>query len=218
MFAEAKESYIALTAHFIDAKDWTLHCLNLACDPFPGHHTAPRVAAKVLDVCREVGIRPENITCAVMDNESTNNAVGDRLPFEWNGCVDHLIETVTKKVNTIPGVKVVLKKARKMSKFYAKSAVSREVLKEVQLANGVIYPVFPIRDMPCRWWSSETMIARTRELKLFFTILKQQKRYPAKAPYLTDQDYELLDVLHLLLNPFMKVKFSVICLLHARML
>lgn len=90
----ANESYIALTAHFID-KDWKLNSLNLSCDPFPGSHKAQDVAMKIVEVHEKNGIPRENISACVMDNEPTNNLAGDFMPYEWIGCIDHLIELTT---------------------------------------------------------------------------------------------------------------------------
>ena len=50
----ANESYISLTAHFID-ENWKLTELDLCCDPLPGSHVAPVIAAKVQELHLKFG-------------------------------------------------------------------------------------------------------------------------------------------------------------------
>ena len=87
----ANEAYIALTVHFIN----DIVSLTAACKPFPGQHTAPLMAGKILEMITDIGLHHSDVVCCVMDNEPTANAAGDHMPFPWMGCIDHLIELVT---------------------------------------------------------------------------------------------------------------------------
>lgn len=78
------ESYLGVTAHYID-KEWKLQSLPLACEPFPGHHKADDIAAKVNTVLESFQMPFSKVSGICMDNEPTANAVSDRVSYPWIG-------------------------------------------------------------------------------------------------------------------------------------
>lgn len=189
--AEGKKSYLGLTAHYITC-DWRLVCLNLACDHFPGSHTATLVATKIKHTYESVGINENNVLACVMDNEATNNAAGNLMSCGWIGCADHLIETITKRAFEAPGVNNAVKIARKVASFLNKSTQAGDALMAIQRAlTKQKEALLSKLDVVTRWWSTDTMIERLLKLKPYLQTLHTNNIYPRKAAVLQK---ELADV------------------------
>jgi len=77
-------------------------------------HIATIIAAKVEELHLKFGIPNERVICCVTDNEPTNNRAADFMPYDWVGCVDHLIELTTGIAFDGPGVKGIMAKCRKI--------------------------------------------------------------------------------------------------------
>ena len=73
----------------------------MECDLFPGHHRAQNMSSKVNQLLIKNNIEPCNIVCWVTDCEPSNNAAAGHVPFEWNGCFDHLLQLITKQNNEL---------------------------------------------------------------------------------------------------------------------
>jgi hypothetical protein len=99
----ADEGYCALTVHFIN-EEWELESLAVNCKPFPGTHTATDMKDKLYEMLRDIGINNDKVVACVTDNEPTMNLFADMLDFPWHGCIDHLIQLLTKVVFDGEGV------------------------------------------------------------------------------------------------------------------
>ena len=101
-----------------------------------------------------------------MDNEPTNNLVGDNMEYQWIGCIDHLIELVTSVVFDGKDTKVLMNKIRRVVQHFSSSNQAAYRLKALQtLHYPNKTPLQLIQDVITRWWSTYSMCDRLYELK-----------------------------------------------------
>jgi hypothetical protein len=139
--------------------------------------------------------------CAVTDNEPTMNAAADLLPFDWHGCVDHLIELTTGIAFDGQGVKDMMTKIRSLVGQFNSSNINCEKLDKAQhLLNPNGNAVGVIQDVATRWWSTYNMLHRLLRLRQALQILdvkKDIKHYP------TNEEWDLVEIVCLVQGPFM---------------
>ena len=92
--SNANETYYSLCVHFI-TEDWVLQELNLDIQKITGHTTAPDVDVHVNELLERNHLDKGKLCCLVTDNEPTMNRFGQDCDYEWQGCIDHLIEICT---------------------------------------------------------------------------------------------------------------------------
>ena len=130
----AKQSYIALTAHFIN-DDWELESICLDCCNFTGTHTAVDYKRKVEEMLDNCDCKWANVLAVVTDNEPTMNKFGDLIEeTEWLGCFDHIIQLITKPVFDGPGVADLMSKVRDLCGAFNSSTQLMDRLKNIQLS------------------------------------------------------------------------------------
>jgi len=199
----ANESYISLTAHFID-ENWKLTELDLCCDPFPGSHIAPVIAAKVQELHLKFGITDEQVVCCVTDNEPTNNAAADSMSYEWIGCVDHLVELTTGIAFNGIGTSDVMSKCRKLVGHFTSSSQAQEALERIQLATHQ-EPLKVVQDVATRWWSTHSMVHRLLKLESDICQMAIKNKRVADLN-LSVTEWAEVKVLDALLEPFMGIQ------------
>ncbi len=196
------DAYISLTCHYIH--NWKLCSINLACDPFPGSHTADLIAKKVLEVSGRNGIVEADICCLVTDNEPTMNAVGNLVSFEWHGCLDHLIELVTGVVFASKGVGDIMSQARTLVGFFQSSTQATETLCELQKIINPGQPALRVEsDVVTRWWSTYTMLERLVVLRPHIETFHVSKKL---KPFLDDDAWLICTYMVKALAPFMEIQ------------
>lgn len=194
---------MALTAHLIDTH-WEKHNFNLACSHFPGTHTAPDVVRKITEILADYGIPHESITAMVMDNEPTSNAAGDLMPYDWLGCLAHLLELTVGAAFNAPHVVGAVDRLRAQVGWFNHSSQGEAALKNMQKAlNPTERPLGVVQDVKTRWWTLEASAGRHVKLKAAIVALQSTGQF--KFPPLLEQDWDILQVLLLVLRPIMKV-------------
>ena len=174
------------------------------CEAFPGTHTANDVAAKTIQMIRKFGVEEKNVACCVTDNEPTMNAAADLMPFQWMGCIDHLIELVTGIAFDGPGVQCTMKNARTLVGYFTSSSQHlAQLLDEQRIISPNKDPLKPIQDIETRWWSTYSMVSRLLELKDAIMALKGARKINQN---LGEVDWEILELVKIILEPFMKIQ------------
>jgi zinc finger BED domain-containing protein 1 (E3 SUMO-protein ligase ZBED1) len=196
----ANESFIALTAHYID--NWELYSLVVECDPFPGTHKVENLVVKVDSMMVACNIMKENVVAAVTDTEPTMTAFGRQIGYPWLGCFDHILELITGIPFESEGAKAVLKIAREVVGQFSSSTQATEKLLHIQpIVQPTTTPVTVMQDVATRWWSTWLMIQRLLHLKPSINSLRISNSIRI-AP--SGSDWELLEILEALLRPFME--------------
>jgi hypothetical protein len=199
----ANKPYISLTAHFINS-NWELNSVVLACELFRGRHVAEQMAGKIHEMLRNFNIDFNNISCCVTDNEPTMNAMADHIAFGWMGCFDHLLELITGVTFEADGIRDVLKRCRQVvGHFSGSSQALASLLKMQQSLDEECNAVSPDADVKTRWWSTYIMLVKMLRLRNAVQALVVAAKVPR---YLTDLDWDVMQVLTLILKPFMTVQ------------
>jgi hypothetical protein len=98
-------TYITCTCHFIHPKTWMLYHFPLGLFLKEGTSHAEDVVRHVEHIWTDYDIEYCNITCIVTDTEATmvkaaiifiTNAQERYQQLSWHGCIDHLLNLITK--------------------------------------------------------------------------------------------------------------------------
>jgi hypothetical protein len=98
-------TYITCTCHFIHPKTWMLYHFSLGLFLKEGTSHAEDVVRYVEHIWTDYDIEYCNITCIVTDTEATmvkaarifiTNAQERYQQLSWHGCIDHLLNLITK--------------------------------------------------------------------------------------------------------------------------
>lgn len=96
----ATESYIALSAHFIDAS-FTLHSRCLAVQQYGGSHTGERIAACLAQLTRRFKLEDRIVACAT-DNATNMISGVEQLGMEHIPCAAHSLHlAVTQSMKSV---------------------------------------------------------------------------------------------------------------------
>lgn len=164
------EAYLGTTLHYI-TEECSMESISLACDPFPGHHRAVHLAAKVMELLESYDLPESKIVAITMDNEPTCSSTANHLPFPWVGCIAHRINLVC---NTVWQDQECLyypigKKVSKIIGSIKHSDVLTHKLKLLQQKSGIekraSLSVFQY--VEARWWSYHSALERLLKLKPF---------------------------------------------------
>lgn len=193
------ESYLGVTAHYID-KEWKLQSLSLSCEPFPGHHTADDIAAKVNKILESFEIPLSKISGICMDNEPTANAVSDRVSYPWIGCICHLINIVCNAAFNKGESSKVIKRMTKLIETFHKSDIYTHQLKLKQMNRGVPENKTLRVKQYCetRWWSYYDSVYRMLQLKTDIQAIVLEESI---SHGLSDVDWEILEYIQIALQP-----------------
>jgi hypothetical protein len=199
--SDANESYCSLTAHWI-TPTWQLKSACLNCTIFPGEHKKQDLLNKILAMTTEFELPHSKISCLLGDNEPTNNAMADNLPFQWNGCFNHLLELVTSSIIKEDTISDLLANCRALVGEIKKSPKAEEELRtyQVQLLNIPKEKTLTvIQDVATRWWSTWSMLDRLCDLKRYIQLHSLKH-------HLSEQCWGKVDQIRKILEPFMKVQ------------
>jgi hypothetical protein len=116
---------------------------------------------------------------------------------KWLGCIDHLLQLVTKKAfSDLPQSEETLKACRNLANFFNASSQATQKLLGKQVEGKAVKP---IQDVTTRWWSTYSMCDRLLRLKIYLALLENEGDL---ACNLTDLQWLIVTDLHTLLKPF----------------
>jgi hypothetical protein len=199
--SDCNESYAAFVAHWVN-DDFELQSTCLNCSHFPGSHTADLVAKKIIESVEKYDIYPSKVACIVTDNEATMNCMANQLPYNWMGCFDHLLETITGVM--FNSDKQIMTNARALISHFNHSSQAEGKLKALQSS---LYPdqqpITLIQDVSTRWWSTWLMCERLIKLETCLDTLHRVGDIPLK---LSDAEWSHLKHVIKILGSFTVVE------------
>ena len=203
----ANVGYVTCTAHFIDQANWKLHSIVMGLFEKNGGSTADDVVEYCENQLTLFDLSYCEAIAVVTDTEATMIAAG-RLFVErslqeggktkWLGCIDHLLQLVTKKAfSDLPMSEGTLKACRNLVNFFNSSSQATKKLLGKQVEGRAVKP---IQDVTTRWWSTYTMCDRLLRLKIYLSLLENEGDLTCN---LTESQWLIVHDLHILLKPFM---------------
>jgi hypothetical protein len=212
--SDANESYIAVTAHYIDEK-WKYHRVVLGCNHYEGaNHSGATTMTLLRDIWREYELDDrDNIVAVVTDTASNMNSMGQLLHCPHNYCCNHLIERTTKLAFTdeyMPLDTDVIGPAKALVNYIHGNEAATHLLLQAQVNHFALIgerKKKPLRvkvDVSTRWWSTFATIERLLVLKPQLEYLFQtnpDNKFPVNLQ-LTEAQWNRLGALKKLLEPF----------------
>jgi hypothetical protein len=203
----ANVGYVTCTAHFIDTASWKVHSIVMGLYEKNGGSTADDVVDYCENQLKLFDLSYREAVAVVTDTEATMIAAGRLLvqrsleeggTTKWLGCIDHLLQLVTKKAfSDLPMSEGTLKACRNLVNFFNSSSQATKKLLGKQVEGRAVKV---IQDVTTRWWSTYSMCDRLLRLKIYLSLLENEGDLPCN---LTDSQWLIVRDLHLLLKPFM---------------
>lgn len=188
------QSYLSLTCHFIDQKNFC--SIDIGAFDLNDPHTAENLKSKLVTVTQEWGIKAENIVVVVSDNaKNITKAVKDAFGRSKHfGCVAHSLNLVVDNViDQNKNIDEVIQKVKKIVSHFKHSQNDNDSLKshtDLKL----------IQSCETRWNSVFYMLERCLKLIDFITpILLNNVKAPEN---LTAQDKQIMEEFVNILRPF----------------
>ena len=171
--------------------------------PFPAAHSGRNISLGLDAMLEELGLVGEQWELFAVNDNAANVKLGIKLSMHLNQylCNIHTIELAVKDTfNTVPGVKVLLKKTRALAKFVKKSptAAEKELKKESEKEQ---VPYRKLANPPnTRWCGKLGNLASVQYLKKpLVNLMSRNEKWHKYS--LTPGQWNLLDVAVKLLEP-----------------
>ena len=199
--SSANVAYCSLTLHYINAK-WELISLALDCTSFPGTHDGIRVAAKLAEMLEQYHILPQNVMACVTDTAANMVRAARFMPYDWHGCLAHMLELVSGLAFEGEGVKEILARGRSLVGSIKGSSQAKEALQRA-LAFFKLPNLNVLQDVTTRWWSTYLMIARLLALR---KALDHMHSEGILLVGFTAAEWVILAHIAVVLEPFMAIQ------------
>lgn len=190
-------SYVAFTAHFLDA-NFQLRSVLLECSASDLPHTSANLSSELNRVVHEWGIE-DKIILAVSDNASNVQKALKELGWEHLGCIAHTINLIVKDGLKHQVIQTIIEKVRTIVKHFRRSNKANEKLVKYQQNLGKA-PLKLLLEVATRWNSCFYMLQRCVELeeamKSTLAIIDRD------LPILTATEWTIIKELCLILKPF----------------
>ncbi|XP_065054160.1 E3 SUMO-protein ligase ZBED1-like [Rhopilema esculentum] len=159
----ATESYITVTAHFIDT-NWEMQTFVVDTSEMDERHSAENLAIRLEMVKMEWSLEGKIRVC-VRDNAANQVAAG-RLCEDWEDfpCFAHTLQLAVKEGFAIEEVNLLIKAASKIVKYFKKSASATTALDAAQIKLKVEQHRL-IQSCKTRWNSVYEMFQRLESQK-----------------------------------------------------
>jgi len=122
----------------------------------------------------------------------------ESIKVDWHGCIDHLLNLVTK-IAFKDSVESdgAMNAARELVGFFSSSSQAEEILLSKQMPGSAVKC---IQDVTTRWWSTYSMCERLLRLRPYLLLMEAEG---VLTKNLTDQQWLIVKDTTALLEPFM---------------
>lgn len=196
----ANDSYLALTAHFIN-DDFEQESVLLDCILMEGSHTSVALATKIKQITDEYDLT-NKVLLVVSDNAANIvGAVVNELKWKHLGCYAHGINLIVQEA--LRKVHDLQEKARNIVTFFKRSSLATGKLMKFQRDSGITDPKKLVQDVITRWNSTYLMFQR---LVLLQDAVKISLALSDKDGInLTPEEWKMSEELTKVLKPFYDV-------------
>ena len=195
--SRAVDSYLSITAHFIDDK-FKRRLAVLDTFPMCERHTAQNLLSKILSILETWEIDKKKISCFVRDNAANITAAIRDGGFANIGCVDHTLQLAINDSLKVDAVADLIKTVKTVVGHFHRSSASRQLLSNIQVQLQV--PEHQLsQECSTRWNSTFYMLERFHEQRRAITTVLPETTCTAE---LTISQWTLVGQLVTLLRPF----------------
>ena len=205
----ANDSYITITAHFVD-ENWDLQERLLLTRAVQGSHNADHVADMLTECEAEWDLQDKNPT-VVTDNARNMVNAANQLDWDHVGCFAHTLNLSVCRAYKVDAMSRILARARKLVGHFRRSPGAAQVLKEKQELLGLPIKKL-IQDVPTRWNSAHDMLARLLEQQAAVCATVLDPRLPRDVRHhtLSTDEVVIAEAAVELLEPF-KTTTTLMC-------
>jgi hypothetical protein len=101
-----------------------------------------------------------------------SNARQEGTELSWHGCIDHLLNLVTKVAfKDFAESEGAMNKARELVGHFSSSSQAEEILLSKQIPGSAVKC---IQDVTTHWWSTHSMCERLICLRLYFSLMEAE--------------------------------------------
>lgn len=193
----ANQSYIAVTAHFID-KNTEIQSVLLGCINFDERHTSANLLAFLKQIIQDWQLS-NKVTCIVSDNAF--NIVAAIRQGEWRtvSCFAHSLNLVVQ--DGIKSISDIVNKIKRIVEFFKKSSTAQSKLEDMQKQMGL--PVLKLKqECSTRWNSCFDMMERILKTKdaviSTLALIKSDLSLQSK-------EWDIIEIIVPILQPFKEI-------------
>ncbi|XP_073954826.1 E3 SUMO-protein ligase ZBED1-like [Choristoneura fumiferana] len=197
------ESYIAVTAHFIDERTTTLSSVLLGCIKYNERHTSANLMSFLKDIIRDWQIS-HKIGSIVSDNAAnitTAIRMGGWRPI---GCFAHSLNLMVQRALT--DISEVVGKVKAIVEFFKRSSNGLHKLLEAQNQMG-LPPLKLKQECPTRWNSCYDMLERV--LRLQNAVITTLAAIMRQDLLLQPHHWAIIEAVVPILKPFYEITTEV---------
>lgn len=200
------ESFITITCHFIDLRQWSMESAVLATRSMEETHTAIHLKEKIEAILNEYNLSEKTFTCVHDNAANINLAIESSVCFEEHiGCSAHTLQLVINTGLKNPRIQRALGAASRLVAHFKRSNKSTNGL--VQKQSNMNLPQHKlIQSVVTRWNSTYDMCERLLEQRWAIVAVlgdtKFTKPSEARTLELRDEDWKVIGDICKCLKPF----------------
>lgn len=201
----ATQSYLAVTAHFID-HNWKLQSECLSVTEISERHTANNLQVAIEKVISEF-FGERNPTAIVSDNAANIQLATSRISYNIP-CFAHTLQLCVRAGLEVTSVASLLRKGRALVAHFKHSTTATAALCEASAQHSCSSSKL-IQDVPTRWNSSWEMLTRLYSMRApVSTVLLSSTKSSESKLLLTPEEWTLVGELVEVLRPLSLVTES----------
>ena len=209
--SRAIESYITVTAHFINS-EWKLENKVLQTKEMPERHTGENIAETLRSAIKEWKIDERRISAVVHDNASNMNLAIEKVGCGDVPCFTHTLQLAVNSGLQNGPINRLSSVARKLVGHFKHSSLAMTALKDKQQHLNISQHHL-VQDVVTRWNSTYFMYERLLEQRwAIYAVLHDERGSQSqyKHLYLKEDQWKLLEQLVAVLKP-LQVATTALC-------